>query len=364
MVLLILVLLLAQVSCASSIDVKGAIVITLAGSNKLAEYFEWSCRSIEASAELFDMLVFHESNERVLSLNCAPNVKLINLGVNGLSRLIAAKVMEVELENEDVYKDLQSALVEVMHHVPRVLVNIKPMSGYLFAQWLRGYSHWTYSDPDIVWGPLQDWLEIPDMQSFDIVTVAKVLDAGRLFIRGQFALHKNTDKVNSIYKSLEYLEKHRFTTDIATALGMVRSKKTSDEIYSQCFHSAEGWYSAAVFNSGVSVKIVGRGLDDFRKDPVIVYHNQLIRCPQSEHTLSQCIEQLHALSASSGNKSSSLSNSLHTWSAEYLQRVSALPRPVWIPITPMKDKKQCQMQWLPTTLRFWYARHSPVTTDS
>jgi hypothetical protein len=36
------------------------------------------------------------------------------------------------------------------------------------------------------------------------------------------------------------------------------------------FHSAEGYYSQLVFKKKVLVKIIGRGYDDFSKDPVIL----------------------------------------------------------------------------------------------
>ena len=173
---------------------RAAIVITLAGKNKLSEYFEWSCRSIGNAAAFYDMLVFHESNTKVKELHCAPNVKLIDLGENGLSAVIGSRMMNVDMNDKDKYLDLFNALTEVMLHIPRILVEIKPMTGHIFKDWLLPYSHWTFSDPDIIWANLHDWVPLEDLKEFDIVTVAKTLDAGRLFIRGQFALHKNRNK--------------------------------------------------------------------------------------------------------------------------------------------------------------------------
>jgi hypothetical protein len=41
---------------------------------------------------MFDMLVFHEGNSKVQELQCASNVKLIDLGDNGLSKVIVQKI--------------------------------------------------------------------------------------------------------------------------------------------------------------------------------------------------------------------------------------------------------------------------------
>ena len=53
----------------SATGIRGAIIITLAGDHKLAQYFEWTCRTITYSSEYYDMLVFHESNSKVVTLN-------------------------------------------------------------------------------------------------------------------------------------------------------------------------------------------------------------------------------------------------------------------------------------------------------
>jgi len=170
-------------------DVRGAIIITIAGGLKLADYFQWSCRTIQSSIQLFDMLVFHEGNAKLKEISpiCASNVKFINLGENGLSKLIVDTVIgnQTSIESKD---KLVYMLSDIIVHIPRYLVEVKPMSGILFSEWLTDYTHWTYSDPDIVWGNLADWIEVSDLNEFDVLTVAKIFDASRLFIRGQVCM--------------------------------------------------------------------------------------------------------------------------------------------------------------------------------
>ena len=75
-----------------SSDIKVAILITIAGRKKLSDYFDWTCTSIERGKGMFDLIVFHEGNEAIFQREkrgtCASNVKFINLGEHGLSRMI------------------------------------------------------------------------------------------------------------------------------------------------------------------------------------------------------------------------------------------------------------------------------------
>jgi hypothetical protein len=143
------------------------------------------------------MLVFHESNQKLKDISCARNVKFIDLGENGLSKLIVAEVLSTAATNsgdsgskadvisENSRRELNDYLANIMLHIPRYLVEVKPMTGSLFKEWLQPYSHWSYTDPDIIWGNLTNWIEQEDLKKYDVITIAKNFDAGRLFIRGQ-----------------------------------------------------------------------------------------------------------------------------------------------------------------------------------
>lgn len=167
------------------IKTRGALLVTLAGDHELKGYFEWSCRTIGASKGMFDMLVFHESNVRVMALNCSSNVKLIDVGTGGFSKLIIAKLSEISNYNETTREKMTIQLNDIIVHSPRYMIEVKPMLGSLFQRYLSSYSHWSFTDPDIMWGNLTHWIEAGDLNRFDIVTMTQYMDAGRLFIRGQ-----------------------------------------------------------------------------------------------------------------------------------------------------------------------------------
>ena len=358
-VVLCLLLVCQQLVWAHEDQLKAAIVITLAGDSKLSEYFEWSCRSMANIGSVFDMLVFHEANVKVKELHCPSNVKIIDLGEKGMSKIISYRMMEVAESDTEKYKDLHEAVADVLKHVPRLLIEIKPMVGHIFAEHLRGYSHWSYSDPDIVWGNLEKWVTEEDMRHFDVITLAKTLDSARLFIRGQFALHRNTD----IYRALSYLSQQSFAENVGLARGMLGAK-LADEIYGRCFHSAEGWYSQAVFKSGVSVKVLSRGFNDFNQEPVIVYNKQLVRCPMSGAiSLDKCIRRLTTLDAGFewpevrqlSGKLTSLDEDteLVQWLDGYNRDESQLPPVSSVDIDAALSKSECRMQWLSVALRYW-----------
>jgi 8-oxo-dGTP pyrophosphatase MutT (NUDIX family) len=43
---------------------------------------------------------------------------------------------------------------------------------------------------DILWGDVAQWLHPNELEAYDVITFGKNNDANRLFLRGQFSLHK------------------------------------------------------------------------------------------------------------------------------------------------------------------------------
>jgi hypothetical protein len=185
-ILIILLLIEVFINCQYvNNNKRGALIVTLSGRERLSEYFEWSCRSIGYSDSFYDLLVFHEGNNKLKDISCARNVKFIDLGANGFSKIIVAQILANKTSSEAIRGDLTEMLSEIISKIPRYLIEIKPIMGSLFNDYLGSYSHWSYTDPDIIWGDLSRWIDNDDYNEFDIITLAKLNDAGRLFIRGQ-----------------------------------------------------------------------------------------------------------------------------------------------------------------------------------
>ena len=93
-----------------------------------------------------------------------------------------------------------------------------------------------------------------------------------------------------MWKKLAYFIPDVYIRRMGDAFRMIKERKTSDEIFNTNFHSAEGWYSQLVFKTpGASVKIIGRGFDDFFREPVLLSQGRLTRC-SLEGSLSDCID--------------------------------------------------------------------------
>lgn len=84
---------------------------------------------------------------------------------------------------------------------------------------------------------------------------------------------------------------------LKNAVRMIQAKENSRTIWGENFVSAEGAYSHLVFHSNFSVKIIGRGFDDFISNSVVMVNRQLVRC-ELNINLTTCIERaalrLHA----------------------------------------------------------------------
>jgi len=324
-------------SSSTTTNIKCAIIVTLVG-NYLKEYFEWSCRTIQLSSNKYDMLIFHEDNQLLNKVSCGTNVKFINLGKNGFANIIVREIYRDMLGNRlidpPIIKTMIDLVSKVIEKIPRYMVEIKPISGSLFSNYLKEYSHWSYTDADILWGNLNNWLNIDDLINYDIITVAKLHDAGRLFMRGQFALHQNIDKTNLLWKKLDYFSTSSFSSRMEGALTLLKEDKHSiDSIYEKYFHSAEGFYSKIVFDSKVNIKVIGLGFDDFNFMPVILKNGHLIRCPFNN--VNNCIE-------------SSLNTSLTKYILSNNMKNNKL-------IHAYHNHKICHMNWLPKSLRFCLA---------
>jgi hypothetical protein len=122
----------------------------------------WSCISIGAAWKSYDMLIFHENNNNLEQLPCAENVRKINLESNGLSHLIAGALAGTDVSNFEVTRSL---LKDVLTRMPYMLAEYKigvcdkllsrlcvnyvlcVQSGVIFQDYLKDYTHWTYTDP-------------------------------------------------------------------------------------------------------------------------------------------------------------------------------------------------------------------------
>jgi hypothetical protein len=231
-----------------------AIIIPFVGEGPEAipSYLEMFCVAAGGSASLVDFLLIHNGVlDGYYGDSCPPNVRFISLLNTEFFTQKLLRVMDLK-EDKVTAVGSKDKLVKILgKHIikyPYVLVEFKPALGHIFAEYLEGYSHWGYSDMDILFGDLPRWITEEELNDFDIVTYG-FGDQNRLYLRGQFTFHKNKGVINQLWRSCDYLSRmdQRFADVMSGEKGLH-------------FESAEGCYSAAVLErTDVRVKYAVKG---------------------------------------------------------------------------------------------------------
>lgn len=232
------------------------------GPTAIPSYLELFCTCAAGSADLVDFLLIHDGvldgfYQSNLS-PCPDNVRFISLGnIHGFSKALA-RVTD-RISDQDFPKEvggsreaLANILATFIRKYPYVMVEFKPALGHIFEEYLNGYTHWGYSDLDILFGDLGRWITTDELDEFDIVTYG-FGDQERLYLRGQFTFHKNDpEKINQLWRRCEYLSKmHQRFADVSSGKSQIR------------FESAEGCYSAAVLEStDIKIKYAVKAFTD------------------------------------------------------------------------------------------------------
>lgn len=200
-------------------------------------------RTVHASASLIDFLIPHngeltplidEHASTIQGMSIPSNVKFIDLmNIQSMARLFL-RVVDSSLRN----KKLLNTIVHFFQSYPYALVEFKPALGHIFKDYLpeETYSHWGYSDFDIAFGDLPRWITMDELEQYDIVTYGYG-DQNRVYLRGQFTFHRNSEKINNLWRGCTHLSKmdERFQK-------VASGRKLQ-------FESAEGCYSHVVLQS-------------------------------------------------------------------------------------------------------------------
>ena len=227
-------------------------------------YFLSSCRR---SGFLVDWLIFHEDAQLPAAEEVPPNVIFHNLGKEGLAKLFGTRIAATlgSAANAPASKLIQLFKL-AFSEFSYIVTEYKPTHGVVFADYLRTYSHWSYTDIDILSGDFAQHIELAELRDYDIFTY-HFGDVFRLYLRGQFCAHRNTPRVNQLWVGCPHL-----------ASGLVHELETKWKIIQRLaaegkrgrtrFISAEGCYSAVVAATPeLRVKFVAKAFADWSDDP-------------------------------------------------------------------------------------------------
>jgi len=178
---------------------KVAIIIPYIGPH-LPPYFPLFLQSALRQTTV-DFLIFHTT----LTTNIPPvpansNVKFINLGALTDASLFANLHARVALYDSANARtsisaahatELTRLLTAQFSKHPYTLVEYKPAYGHIFHDYISEYSHWGYSDFDVVFGDLKAWISAEELEDYDIVTYSHG-DQGSVYLRGQVSRTRPT----------------------------------------------------------------------------------------------------------------------------------------------------------------------------
>lgn len=84
---------------------------------------------------------------------------------------------------------------------PYKLCDFKPAYGFLFSELLVGYDFWGQSDIDLIYGNIRGFMTNEILSAYDFINIRHD------YTTGCFALYKNTDFVNNLFKrSKDYIK--------------------------------------------------------------------------------------------------------------------------------------------------------------
>jgi len=210
--------------------------------------------SAERSSALIDWFIFHES--QIGGDKPAKNVKLVDLGKNGLAEMVGLKLGELlKLPARNATVLLRSMRV-LFEKWPRLIAEYKPAFGALFDSYLSSYSHWGYCDLDMILGNLPFFIDHDELELQDVVTYSYG-DAAAVYLRGQWTVHRNRADVNQVWQRCAHLGSD-LEREIALKMAFLRGAETGSNGAKKSqtrFVSAEGCYSKHVLDAQLRVKI-------------------------------------------------------------------------------------------------------------
>lgn len=119
--------------------------------------------------------------------------------------------------------------------------------------YLSGYSHWSYTDLDLVAGDLPAFFSREELADFDLVTLTfgDVVTHGRLYLRGQFAMHKISRATSRLWLGCDFLGPPTdggggLLHELRLKAVLYERANQKGEPFRPHFNSAEGCYSAVV----------------------------------------------------------------------------------------------------------------------
>ena len=288
-------------------------------------YFLSSCRR---SAFLADWLIFHEGAHVPGKDEVPPNVLFFDLGSDGLGRLFGTKIA-VALGRHEQTARLVGLFQTAFREFAYIVTEYKPTHGAVFEDYLKPYTHWSYTDIDMLIGDLPLHIDLEELTTYDIFTY-HFGDVFRLYLRGQFAAHRNSPEINLLWAECPHLGAG-LVHELEAKHDIVRRLAKEGKHGRTRFISAEGCYSWVVASTpGMRLKFVSKAFADWSDHrEFYVVDGAVRKCERASQ-----VWESHAIAAKGLSGGGSLCNpfgpriALHSTRLQGVQRRVGVPRPV------------------------------------
>lgn len=111
---------------------------------------------------------------------------------------IPSNVQFIETTTAEIEKRAERALGwETNIRKAYKMCDYRPVYGLMFADHLKDTDYWGWSDNDLIWGNIRDWITEERLAQYDILT------STRCCIAGQFTIIQNTQSNNTLYQHID-----------------------------------------------------------------------------------------------------------------------------------------------------------------
>ena len=129
------------------------LAIILPWVGEVPNHLSFTCHSMAGGMKMATLLLLHEAAERSsIPPVCRKrgNVKIEELNDGGIAELHTQRILESspEIQRSGAEKKMK----RLFELAPSSLSEFKPTWGWVFGEYLHKYSHWTYTDADVIFG--------------------------------------------------------------------------------------------------------------------------------------------------------------------------------------------------------------------
>jgi len=142
------------------------------------DYFIQSCKTTPS----VNWLLYGNSFQKISEL--PENIKVIPATLSDFNRLASDKLY-LKISVRHSYK----------------ICDLKPAFGEIFESFLLNYKFWGYSDLDLIYGNIGNFINKPILENYDVITTREE------FLTGHFTLFRNHPDIVKLYKTSNIYKK-------------------------------------------------------------------------------------------------------------------------------------------------------------